>query len=110
MNYFETGMKAVCARLSKSHPSLHCTSLMRSNLGLPIFALHYKLYHVCDHSRQNPPQGLGEKATPLSEVEFWEGRAADLKDAATQLSGPVILNVSTSLKAAGSTYAKALDR
>ena len=56
------------------------------------------------------PQELGEKATPLSEVDFWESRAADLTGVAAQLTGPVIISVCTTLKAAGSTYASALDR
>ena len=55
-------------------------------------------------------QELGEKATALSELEFWSNRAADLTSVSTQLTGPDIAAVSVSLREAGSTYASALDR
>lgn len=55
-------------------------------------------------------QELGDKATPLSELDFWKSRAADLTSVAAQLNGPIIAAISTRLKAAGSTYASALHR
>lgn len=55
-------------------------------------------------------QALGQKATPLSEVEFWVNRAAELSGMLAQLKGPGALAMAASLKAAGSTYAGALDR
>lgn len=67
-------------------------------------------HHVSENEREPLPQELGEKATPLSELDFWSSRAADLTSMAAQLNGPVITAVSISLRAACSTYASPLDR
>lgn len=51
-----------------------------------------------------------EDAGPLSELDFWTGRAADLGSLAAQLAGERVQSIAHALQLAGSTYAPALQR
>lgn len=53
---------------------------------------------------------LGEMATPISELDYWNRRALDLTKVVDQLKGPGVVVLSAKLKAAGSTYFAALER
>ena len=51
-----------------------------------------------------------EHAGPMSEIDFWAGRAADLGSLAKQLAGERVQQVCLQLEAAASSYAPALKR